>query len=189
MIDQNTKFHAPFIIGLVILFTLNGCTSVRRELGFEKAPPDEFSVIAKAPLSQPPDYALRPPTPGAPRPQEGTVVDRTREALTGKTSNSTSQLSAGETLILAKTGADRADKNIRGLLSEETRGLVATSPSFVDKILFWRELGPNNYLLDAQSEANRLRENLEKGKSVTEGDSPLISDTTESNWKWIPSLF
>ena len=33
-------------------------------------PPDEFTVTTRAPLSMPPDFSLRPPRPGASRPQE-----------------------------------------------------------------------------------------------------------------------
>ena len=47
-----------------------GCTSTQKALGMNKVVPDEFRVVSKAPLAVPPDYALRPPAPGEPRPQE-----------------------------------------------------------------------------------------------------------------------
>jgi len=40
--------------------------------------PDEFAVSRQAPLVVPPDFALTPPKPGAPRPQ---AVDSSRQAL------------------------------------------------------------------------------------------------------------
>ncbi|HUN51459.1 MAG TPA: DUF3035 domain-containing protein, partial [Candidatus Sulfotelmatobacter sp.] len=43
-----------------------GCDSIKATLGLEKSGPDEFAVVTKAPLTLPPDYALRPPAPGAP---------------------------------------------------------------------------------------------------------------------------
>ena len=38
--------------------------------------PDEFAVESRAPLTVPPDFDLRPPEPGAPRPQEKTAKQR-----------------------------------------------------------------------------------------------------------------
>ncbi len=44
-----------------LLLVLGGCSSIGNALGFSKRPPDEFEVLAKAPLVVPPDYNLRPP--------------------------------------------------------------------------------------------------------------------------------
>ena len=49
---------------------LLGCTDLKRSIGLEKTSPDEFAVESRAPLEMPPDFDLRPPQPGAPRPQE-----------------------------------------------------------------------------------------------------------------------
>ena len=48
-----------FVLALCVL--LPACAETRRALGFDKAPPDEFQVVQRAPLSVPPDFALRPP--------------------------------------------------------------------------------------------------------------------------------
>ncbi|MCH1556317.1 MAG: DUF3035 domain-containing protein, partial [Pseudomonadales bacterium] len=45
--------------------TLSACgDSTKRALGLSRTSPDEFSVVPRAPLSQPPDFNLRPPRPG-----------------------------------------------------------------------------------------------------------------------------
>ena len=49
---------------------LAGCQSTQRALGMSKVTPDEFRIVTKAPLVVPPDYGLRPPAPGEPRPSE-----------------------------------------------------------------------------------------------------------------------
>jgi len=49
---------------------LPGCTDLKRSIGLEKTSPDEFAVESRAPLEMPPDFDLRPPQPGASRPQE-----------------------------------------------------------------------------------------------------------------------
>ena len=45
--------------------------------------PDEFAVQRQAPLVVPPDFALEPPQPGAPRPAEGTAAQQALDALFG----------------------------------------------------------------------------------------------------------
>ncbi|HEV2302724.1 MAG TPA: DUF3035 domain-containing protein [Stellaceae bacterium] len=49
---------------------LAGCDSFKQAIGIDKVAPDEFSVENQPPLTIPPDFALRPPKPGAPRPQQ-----------------------------------------------------------------------------------------------------------------------
>ena len=44
---------------------VGGCDSLRQEAGLTKQSPDEFAVTTKAPLIIPPDFNLRPPSPGA----------------------------------------------------------------------------------------------------------------------------
>src|SRR5580704_16041823 len=51
----------------------SGCgnlSSLTRTFGLTHEAPDEFTVVTRAPLSMPPDFTLRPPQPGAARPQE-----------------------------------------------------------------------------------------------------------------------
>jgi hypothetical protein len=72
-----------------------------------KVTPDEFRVIAKAPLVVPADYALRPPAPGEPRPQELQPESAARQALLGQRQAQTR--TAAETLLVARAGGDKAD--------------------------------------------------------------------------------
>ena len=60
---------------------LQGCSDFKRTIGLEPTMPDEFAVESRAPLTIPPDYALRPPRPGAPRPQEKTAAQQARRAF------------------------------------------------------------------------------------------------------------
>ena len=57
--------------------TLLGACSQGGSL-FNRIRPDEFAVTRQAPLVVPPDFALSPPNPGAPRPQD---VDSSKQAL------------------------------------------------------------------------------------------------------------
>ena len=60
---------------------VSGCTDFRRAVGMDRVGPDEFAVESRAPLTIPPEFDLRPPTPGAARPQEVTSAERARKAI------------------------------------------------------------------------------------------------------------
>ena len=63
------------------VFLLGGCDSMRQMVGLDRRGPDEFAVESRAPLTIPPDFDLRPPQPGAARPQEASAADRARKAI------------------------------------------------------------------------------------------------------------
>ena len=48
-----------------------------------RARPDEMAVQRQAPLVVPPDFNLEPPSPGAPRPNEGTAAEQALDVLFG----------------------------------------------------------------------------------------------------------
>ncbi len=163
----------------VATLALSGCTDTRRALGFDKAPPDEFQVVERAPLALPPDFSLRPPAPGTVRPQEGNVRDQARAALAGRTTAtpvSTQGRTAGDVTLLKKAGAEQVQPDIRVLVNKETQSLADADKSFTDKVVFWRKpegVGAGEQL-DATKEVQRLRENQALGRSVNDGDTPRI---------------
>jgi hypothetical protein len=61
--------------------SLSACDSFKRAIGLERSSPDEFAVESRAPLTIPPDYDLRPPQPGASRPQEVSTANKARDAI------------------------------------------------------------------------------------------------------------
>jgi hypothetical protein len=63
------------------MLLLPGCSDLRRSIGLEKTSPDEFAVESRAPLTMPPDFELRPPQPGAPRPQEKSSGQQARQVI------------------------------------------------------------------------------------------------------------
>ncbi|MEO0031892.1 MAG: hypothetical protein RIS94_1650 [Pseudomonadota bacterium] len=79
--------------------TLSACASGGSL--FNRARPDEFAVTRQAPLVVPPDFALTPPNPGAPRPQDVDSSKQAFEALFG----GPAPRSAVETDTLGKAGA------------------------------------------------------------------------------------
>lgn len=159
---------------------LSGCGDARKALGWEKAPPDEFRIVNRAPLSLPPDYALRPPQPGAPRPQDPAIPDVARQTVLGTSSVqgalavSSADASPGEAALLAKIGANRSDPRIRELVDREASTLAEADRTFLDRVTFWRKPEEPGTVVDPEREAQRLRENAALGKPATEGDTPTI---------------
>jgi hypothetical protein len=69
------------ITGGIATLLVSGCSDFRRAIGMDRSMPDEFAVESRAPLTIPPDYDLRPPQPGAPRPQETPAADKARKVI------------------------------------------------------------------------------------------------------------
>lgn len=115
---------------------VSGCAGAGKALGMGKTIPDEWRTVAKAPLVVPPDYALRPPAPGEPRPQELQPESQARVALLGR--QAAQQRSDGESLLVAKAGVNKADPLIRYVVDDELGSLAHKERSFADKVMFWR---------------------------------------------------
>jgi hypothetical protein len=180
---------AALVVGLPL--ATGGCSGLKETLGLTKQSPDEFKVVSRAPLSMPPDYNLRPPTPGAPRPQEGSPRDQAAAAVF-QYSNTTSAAmpadaippvgegesetaeSSGESALLQSAGAAGVDPNIRQLVDSETAEDEANSRTLADTLTFWREPEPYGEVIDPAAEQKRLQENSALGKPVTEGETPTI---------------
>lgn len=178
-------------VGVVILALLvSSCSDAKRVLGYERSVPDEFAVVSRAPLSQPPDYSLRPPQPGAPRPQEGVVRDQARNMLlssrSGGATENFADRSTGEQALLSQAGADRALPDIRKVVNEETTSLIEADNSFTDKILFWQKKPLPGEALDAKAERQRLQDNAALGKSVSDGETPQIKRRKKG---WLEGVF
>jgi len=167
---------APLVVMLAVL-ALSACSDVKRSLGYEKAPPDEFQVVQRAPLSMPPDFSLRPPQPGATRPQEGTTREQALRVLTGQrvtTPITTAGRTQGDVTLLKRFGAESIQPDIRILVNKESQAIADAEKSFTDRLVFWRKPEQAGVVVDPVKESQRLRENQALGKSVSEGQTPRI---------------
>ena len=122
---------------LVAAAGLAGCQSTQKALGMSKITPDEFRVVTKAPLVVPPDYALRPPAPGEPRPQELQPESAARNALLGQ--REAEQRSDGEKMLVAKAGAEKADPLVRYVVDDEFGDIAHKEKGFADRVMFWKK--------------------------------------------------
>ena len=160
------------------VLALSACSGAKEKMGLTRTAPDEFAVVKRAPLAMPPDYSLRPPTPGAARPQEEAAGAQAREVVFGREQTASAQKSAptsAESFILQQTGGAAADPLIRQTVDTETAEMEPESKPVAERLLGWKTGNtdePAAKVVDAAKEAERLKKNEEEGKSVTEGQTP-----------------
>lgn len=173
--------HIAVPVLLLLPLAAGGCDSAREAMGLNKKSPDEFAVVTRAPLVLPPEFGLRPPQPGAPRPQEVQARDRAQAALGGAGGltqqaggPTSSQRSAGEAALLQQARATNADPDIRRKVNDEFTQLAERDQSFVNRLVFWQKPEQPGLAVDPVKETQRLRENAATGKPVTAGNVPTI---------------
>lgn len=174
-----TKY--TLLIPITLCLALGACSSAKETLGLTKKSPDEFKVLKRAPLALPPDYALRPPRPGAARPQEQNTSQLAAQTIFGFTvPDAPSGSNSGETL-LQKAGAGQANPNIRNELDTKVEELNETSKkkSVAERLLGIGGIGnshPDNdaSIIDPVRESERLKKNAAEGKNVNDGETPVI---------------
>lgn len=174
---------ALLALAVMAVAGLPGCDSVRNTFGLSKQPPDEFTVMTRAPLTLPPDFQLRPPEPGAPRPQELQPDEQARAALFGDPgrepgeSYSTADLMAvspAERALLQVADAEQVDPSIRRIVNEETTALIERDRRFIDRLIFWQKEQPPGEVVDPVRERERLQETAARGVPPTHGTTPTI---------------
>ncbi len=200
--------HRPRVT-LVLLtlaaISLSACgDSTKRALGVIRTPPDEFSIVPRAPLSQPPDFKLRPPRPGAEDLTSLSSRDQARQAVfrndDAKKStrpgisnlrnsdgpaaqaaprDSVSRSTTGEAALLSRAGALETDPLIRVQIDRESSVLVEENENLVRSLLGLEQDSPAA-VVDAPAEARRLREAQALGDSASEGDTPTIERSSNS---------
>jgi hypothetical protein len=184
----------PAIALLAILPLLAACArgSVQNALGLGKRAPDEFAVVSRAPLVVPPDFDLRPPRPGEPRPMVGTAGDQARAALLGQAPLESGGLparageelggaaSTGQQALLTRAGGNGIDLDVRRRIAEENQSLAAVEEAMFTRLLKWREPDTLGAVVDAPAEAERLLANRSSGQPVTAGDTPTVVQRRQS---------
>lgn len=161
------------VMGLAVITA--GCGSSK--LGANRNAPDEFAIVTKAPLTVPPDFALRPPKPGEARPEALSTSDRTRELLIGDASSNPP--SNGELALLQTLGAQDIDKNIRAILAAENGGRMDKDDSLTNQLIFWNfngnEIDDSEAPLRVEDTEAWLAQRSEQVEAVTGGKDVVIA--------------
>ena len=98
----------PVVVCLAIGMPVSACSNWKQAIGIEPTSPDEFAVESRAPLTLPPDFDLRPPQPGAARPQETSVTNRAQGVVDNAGPGAPGKQASG---TLRYTGNNLADPN------------------------------------------------------------------------------
>lgn len=160
---------------LAALLGLTGCGSdLARTFGLQRDTPDEFIVTARAPLSMPPSYMINPPRPGASRPQEIGARNATEATLVPQSSLITAAAgtSAGQQALVQAAGP-AAPADIRSRVDAQA-AIDSPGPGFTDKLMFWTLPKEPGITVNAEKEAQRLRENAALGQSNEDGETIII---------------
>jgi hypothetical protein len=189
---MRTLSFCPRLGGVLLLASslafLAGCSSdkLSRTFGLTRDAPDEYTVTTRAPLSMPPDYNLRPPRPGAPRPQEQSERQQAEEVLVPQLALGAPQgsVSTGQEALVQEAGPP-APADIRRKVDADSRYADANE-SFIDKLLYWRKPDTAHAEVDAAKESQRLRQDAALGQPPNVGNTPII---TQRKTGWFTSLF
>ncbi len=163
------RIRSVAVVSLIAVSTLamGACGSMRQSMGLTKVVPDEFVTVSTAPLTVPPEYGLRPPAPGQPRPQELAPESAARQILLGQRQSITR--TPGEQALVVAAGADRADPLARYVIDDEFGDIAHKEESFANRVLFWRrddaatqapttsQTAAGAVTIDAATEAARLQ--------------------------------
>ena len=165
---------------VIALTALSGCESAKKVFSNKKSAPDEFVVYTRPPLSQPPDFSLRPPTPGSSRQKSKSTIDTARDALLGRSNFTEGRQQKADTTpglqaLLESAGANAADPNIRKRINQETSILADEDHRLIDKMIFWVDDKPfEGTVLDPEKEEKRIREAQALGNPITEGETENV---------------
>lgn len=178
---------APRVLVFAGLLALAACGSnLSQTFGLTRDAPDEFRVTTTAPLSMPPDFALKPPEPGAPRPNQMSQRQQAEAVLVPQAAlgGGNTGMSAGQQALVSAAGPP-APANIRQQV-DATAAREANNRSLTDELMFWKTPPQPGIVVDPTKEAQRLREDAALGESPQTGVTPIIQPKSHS---WLSDLF
>ncbi|MGB0681894.1 MAG: DUF3035 domain-containing protein [Magnetovibrionaceae bacterium] len=161
------------------LVALGACEGTKQALVGTTEGPDEFAVYSRAPLSLPPDFNLRPPAPGAERPQADNPRATARQILLRERKEPARRAAPqgatpGVQALLRSTGADLADPTVRQTINQETTNIAQEELTVTERLMFWDNERVAGSIVDAEAEQKRIQENKALGKPLNEGEVPEI---------------
>jgi hypothetical protein len=182
---MSVRRNAALLVGIAALGAgASACHTVGDAFGQNKSAPDEFRVVTKAPLVVPPEYALRPPAPGEPRPMELQPESAAEQALIGE--REATDRDEAEKLLVAKAGAEHADPLIRYVIDDQFGAISHKDKSFADHVMFWRKGDPQ--AIKAANVDTPSPVDPAKVKALTGGKPVIIARAPEKTHFKLPGL-
>jgi hypothetical protein len=163
---------SKILLSLALLFTISSCTAtdLRKAVGISKDAPDEFLVQPRERLKLP-QTAIALPKPQEKASGSVAISEQARESLFGASQNN-AVASNLEQQILAKTGANKVDRNIRAQIEEdheEKTGVFGTERGGTMEAILdpFGYNAPTEPIIDAEKENSRIKRALATGQKVT----------------------
>lgn len=152
-----------WIVIFSFFLAVSACGETRQTLGVGLKPPDEFTVVTKAPLILPPDFGLRPPALGKSPPSqtmtlpEAVLLNIEGGALGESAVAPSVPMTRGEEAILTAARTEGVNPDIREIIQLELKQTIERGKSFAERVIFWQQPPGLDAALDAAQEAERLR--------------------------------
>jgi apolipoprotein N-acyltransferase len=193
------KIMKKHFVHLLMLLIVGACgdTTVREELGLVRVPPDEFRVVARAPLTVPKEFFLYPPEEAIERNEGQNGGNAVKKAIFGDNANDdylshyqnenapatnvetavenvgASELpSNAEASLLQKMNVKAQSTDIRKILREDNDETAAKEDNLLEQLK--QPIQTSEPVVDPSKEQERLQKNKKTGKSVTEGKVPTV---------------
>lgn len=180
---MNIKQHITVVMCL-LLSACGGSDGFRETLGLNRKGPDEFQVLSRPPLTVPPEFNLRPPKQGAEYTPGVSATDQAHNRVLGADNNSAPAAATAVPIVtsgalpsnsdsqfLANAGAEKANHNIKQVISDERQNGVLKKD---DNFLFGASK-EKDLLVDPAKEAERLKDDKAKSLPPTAGETPVIA--------------
>ncbi|MFZ3236179.1 MAG: DUF3035 domain-containing protein, partial [Stellaceae bacterium] len=116
-------------------------------VGLDQPMPDEFAVESRAPLTIPPDFSLRPPDPGAPRPQEKSAEQQAEQVIEQAGPGAPGKQASDFALRSAENGLPNIGGNSQ---APDAAGMVG-SQSLSSKLLDYGDTGNTGATVDKRA--------------------------------------
>ena len=171
------KIYIIFCISIIIFLT--NCSTIRDSAGVTRKSIDEFQVVENPPLVIPPDFNLLPPDQLKEKNILNTEENLAKEILFGLDFEEAENKKESSTLndILKKTNALEVPDTIREELDLETVAEIS-----IENFLEENWEGEID-VLNAIEESERIRNNKFEGKSISEGEVPIIKEAIKNKKK------
>lgn len=157
--DTQRISSVPLALALACAcLALQGCSSVKKTLGIDRDPPNEYAVTPSVqPLEMPPDFSCLPtPMPGVERPQDRAERENQEEKFLGSPKAKESS-SPGQKALLMKSNAKPNQDDIRHTVDKEARMEGNKDKTVVEKLGI-KKTKPKGDAVNPYEEAERLKE-------------------------------
>ncbi len=189
-VKKNLMTAGVLLLGML---ALSACSGVKQEMGVGRNSPNAFDVVTRAPLTLPPDYALRPPESAGAAAAQSTANTsaQVKDELMGENMSSGNASAAQKkadpaaTAFMDKLGVPNANPDIRQIIDQDNGYIALKNQPVADKLIFWQDTKPTpkdipEAVIDPEAEAARIKKVEAEGKPINADMTPTIRQKTNT---------